>query len=226
MGVIHSLYNNIHNITRILDSNVPIIQENEKDAFNAFISHYITPKTINGLLEFTCQYKIDNMLPFIIEHSKPTLAKYNILDYDKHKLNMPYFLTKRMDIYAICVLGLEEWLHFYFKILQSSDKQQYIDQADIEDRDYYQFIFDNYVNINSILLMTCIEHNNFECLKILIKYKCPSNEHVIAVAAKHGRYNMMRYLRFCGHTVSILAIQYATIYNRTKCLNYAIKHYH
>jgi len=203
---------------------LPLIDEKDYEAYRAFISHDITPETINSVLEYTHYHNIDNMIMFILNHSKPTLAKYNIHEPKKHQLSMPIFLTRLINIRTLCTLNLYTWLEFYLEIINSDDKEKYILQADTEDQDYLRHIIDNRIGINVGALVTCVEHNSIECLKLLVNNGCPMSTCVCAMAAKYGRYDMLRFLHYSKCPWDSSTVMLANQYKQRKCFAYAIKH--
>lgn len=160
------------------------------NAYSDFIDHNVNPSSINSIIEFTNFKNFDNMTEYYMEHCEPTLQPYIITNDIFY--SFPKFMREIVNYETLCILGLLNWLKFYHEILESDDREYYIKDASIDNRDIYREMFNT--PIDNSVYNYLIMYDHFDCLKFVIQKGCIINEEMLILSIKHGHLRIFKYL--------------------------------
>jgi hypothetical protein len=188
-------------------------------AYFDFIDHNVNPSNINSLIQLTNNHNFDNMTDYYMINCIPTLRRYVVYADDEY-YSFPKFLRDLIDYKSLCIMGMLQWLKFYHEILESDNRECYIENALLNDREYYRELFN--MTIDNNIYNHLVIHGHFDCLKYCVSKGCICTEEMLELSIKYNHTQIFKYLwRKLSKTIDIVYL--SILYESYDIMEFAIK---
>lgn len=209
------LINNIDGNTEELSTSLILTTKQ----LNDFNNRIINPENLNKVIEIFDYFLIDDIEKFIIYNSIPTKQTYYIEEQHQFKLNLPNFMTNKIDCSEIAQFNCLNWLKFAHENNYEWDENTTYNSAENGSLECLKYLIENKCPINIDSLNIIVQKNNLNCLIYfneiqIIKF----TKKLVEIASQYGSLDCLKYL----HSINITHCEF----NNDICTKLASKNGH